>query len=62
MKLQIYDDDERPAATADLHEGDSVLLVGGGHGFGIQKDAKIIEVKLGPYDEAGDKVRFSPRA
>lgn len=32
-----------------LNAGDTILLLGGGHGFNIQEDSKIVEVKQGPY-------------
>jgi hypothetical protein len=36
-----------------------VLLLAGGHGFDVQDDTKIVEIKLGPYDgKSKDKVVF----
>jgi hypothetical protein len=36
-----------------------VLLLAGGHGFDVQDDTKIVEIKLGPYDgKTKDKVVF----
>jgi len=32
-----------------LYEGDTILLLFGGHAFSIIKDSKILEVKQGPY-------------
>ena len=32
-----------------LFEGDTIILLTGGHGFNILEDTKMIEVKQGPY-------------
>lgn len=56
--VQLYDEKNLPYYKTLLKKGDSALLLAGGHGFQIMRDAKITEVKLGPYDEAKDKVRF----
>ena len=34
------------------------MLSGGGHGFKVLKDVKMIEVKQGPYSLSMDKVKF----
>lgn len=40
-----------------LYTGDTIILLSGGHGFKILEDAKIIEVKQGPYlNKAADKM------
>ena len=40
-----------------LFEGDTIILLGGGHGFNILEDTKMIEIKQGPYlSQAEDKV------
>jgi hypothetical protein len=58
--LHLYDDQRRLVSDVPMKAGDSVLLVDGGHGFTVKKDAKLTEIKLGPYNELEDKVRFDP--
>ena len=43
-----------------LHEGDLVLLSEGGHGIEVIEEARIIEVKQGPFVGGKDKTRFEP--
>jgi len=58
-KLVLYDDRKEKVTELELTKGDLVLLTGGGHGFEILEDTKILEVKQGPYDgKAKDKVAF----
>lgn len=38
-----------------LHAGDMILLLRGGHGFEVEADAEMIEVKQGPFLGDGDK-------
>lgn len=39
-----------------LKEGDAIIFISGGHGFRFLSDAKIFEVKQGPYiDKKSDK-------
>lgn len=41
-----------------LHTGDIALLAHGGHGFYMEEDCEMIEVKQGPYAGDSDKTRF----
>lgn len=41
-----------------LNEGDIIILISGGHGFFIEEEAEIFEVKQGPYLLDTDKERF----
>ena len=58
--LRLYDAaDQSEFTTRQLGTGDMVLLLAGGHGFDVQDDTKIVEIKLGPYDgKSKDKVVF----
>ncbi|HEY3666931.1 MAG TPA: hypothetical protein VGL19_13050 [Polyangiaceae bacterium] len=58
--LRLYDAAEQREFTGrQLEAGDMVLLLAGGHGFDVQDDTKIVEIKLGPYDgKTKDKVVF----
>ncbi|HSU39036.1 MAG TPA: hypothetical protein VLJ38_05690, partial [Polyangiaceae bacterium] len=44
-RLVLYDRDKKKLAETVLTQGDIVLLAGGGHGFEILEDTKIVEVK-----------------
>ncbi len=58
--LRLYHaQDQRELTGRQLEAGDMVLLLAGGHGFDVQEDTKIVELKLGPYDgKSRDKVVF----
>ncbi len=58
--LRLYTaEGQREFTGRQLEAGDMVLLLAGGHGFDVQEDTKIVELKLGPYDgKSKDKVVF----
>lgn len=56
--IDIYDDEQKLVATRDLHEGDIMLMVGGGHGFRMVEDTVLLEIKQGPYLGVDEKERF----
>jgi hypothetical protein len=58
LEIDIYDQNKRLLATRELHAGDFVLMVSGGHGFRILEAAILLEVKLGPYAGPSDKELF----
>ena len=39
-------------------KNDIIVLLSGGHGFEVQKNCKMIEVKQGPYSKSEDKFKF----
>ena len=45
-------------ASLMLHSGDIALLAHGGHGFYMEEDCEMVEVKQGPYAGDADKTRF----
>ena len=45
-------------ASRELHTGDVMLMVGGGHGFRIIEDTVFLEIKQGPYQDQEEKERF----
>lgn len=47
LKVTLYDVME--TQTLVVTEGDTLILVSGGHGFEVLSDCQIIEVKEGPY-------------
>ena len=58
LEIDIYDTNRSLLATRELHAGDFVLMVSGGHGFRILEATILLEVKLGPYGGAQDKELF----
>jgi len=60
VRVDYFDDSKNYLESRELHQGDVVLLSGGGHGFHMLEDSEIIEVKQGPYAGDEDKTRFSP--
>lgn len=56
--IDIYNDDRELVATRELHPGDIMLMVGGGHGFRMIEDTVFLEIKQGPYTGLDEKERF----
>ncbi len=56
--LDVYDDDRHLVASRELHVGDLMLMVGGGHGFRMLEDTAFLEIKQGPYLGLDEKERF----
>jgi len=57
-EIDIYNGDRQLVATRELGPGDIVLTVNGGHGFRMQEDTVLLEVKQGPYTGVDEKERF----
>ncbi|MBI5151200.1 MAG: hypothetical protein HZA34_01370 [Candidatus Pacebacteria bacterium] len=49
IRITYYTLDGKKIDSVDLFEGDTVLQVGMAHGIEIIEDARVIEVKQGPY-------------
>lgn len=58
LRVDFYDEYEDYLESKDLHAGDVILLVSGGHGFQVLDEVEMIEVKQGPYAGENDKRRF----
>lgn len=58
LRVDFYDEYEDYLESRDLHAGDIILLVSGGHGFQVLDEVEMIEVKQGPYAGDADKRRF----
>lgn len=56
--IDIFDNNKQLMCTKILREGDIVLLISGGHGFYMDEDTVLFEVKQGPYVGMLDKERF----
>jgi cupin fold WbuC family metalloprotein len=59
--LDLYNDQNDLVSTHDLMQNDIVMLVNGGHGFRMQEDTILFEIKQGPYLEQDDKVKFEKK-
>lgn len=57
-ELDVFNEARELVATRSLEEGDIVIAVGGGHGFRMQEDTVLMEVKQGPYPGVAEKERF----
>jgi cupin fold WbuC family metalloprotein len=49
IQIDLYDDDDKSFSSHLLEAGDTILLISGAHGLKVLEDAKMIEVKQGPY-------------
>ncbi len=49
VKAKFYNDKFELVRNAILSQGDFLLIVGGGHGFEVLEECRLIEVKQGPY-------------
>lgn len=61
LRLDFYADDGFLARTVNVFEGDTVVMLGGGHGGTFLAESEVLEVRTGPYAGADDKVRFAPK-
>ena len=60
VRLDLFSHSRQYVASLTLNEGDLVLLSEGGHGIEVIEEARIIEVKQGPFVDGKDKTRFEP--
>lgn len=58
LRVDFYSETRQYLESRELHSGDVILLVAGGHGFEVLDEVEMIEVKQGPYVGEGDKTRF----
>ena len=58
LRVDFYDEYEDYLESRDLHAGDIILLISGGHGFHVLEEVEMVEVKQGPYAGDNDKKRF----
>jgi len=55
LQVDLYGAGTAPVATRRLTEGDTILLMEGGHGFTFLTACRLLEVKQGPYLGTEDK-------
>ena len=60
VRLDLFTQKKQYVASVKLETGDLVLLSEGGHGIDVIEEARIIEIKQGPFAEGKDKTRFEP--
>ena len=58
LRVDFYDDKYKYLSSKKINERDIIMLIHGGHGFKVLKNAEMIEVKQGPYSLASDKIKF----
>ena len=56
--MDIFDDQQKLVQSIELKQGDTVLMIAGGHGFRMMEDTILLEIKQGPYTGMDEKVRF----
>lgn len=49
VRVELYSERGVFVKSVTLRSGDSILLIGGGHGFEVLEDTQMLEVKQGPY-------------
>ena len=59
VRVDFYNKQKKYLFSKILNKNNIVIFVKGGHGFEILQNAKIIEIKQGPYNEINDKIVFS---
>jgi hypothetical protein len=57
-EVDVYTDDRRMVLTREMHVGDILIAVSGGHGFRVLEDTVLLEIKQGPYPGGAEKARF----
>jgi hypothetical protein len=49
VEINFYNQRGEKIGSSILNTGDTILLISGGHGLTILEEAKILEIKQGPY-------------
>lgn len=49
IRVDVYSEDKKLIKRIFLKAGEAILLLGGGHAVNFIKDAKLIEIKNGPF-------------
>ena len=59
LRVDFYDNKRKYLFSKIINAKDIIMLVHGGHGFKVIKNAEMIEVKQGPYSLTKDKIKFN---
>jgi quercetin dioxygenase-like cupin family protein len=58
-EVDVYAEDRRLVGTRELHQGDVLIALSGGHAFRLLEDTVLLEVKQGPFvGDTASKERF----
>ena len=58
-QVDVYAQDRRLVQSRELHQGDVLIALAGGHAFRLLEDTVLLEVKQGPFvGDAESKERF----
>ena len=58
LRVDFYTSLKKYLFSKLLKQKDIIMLVSGGHGFKILKNAEMLEIKQGPYNLIKDKIKF----
>jgi len=58
VRADFFSEDGVAVCSREMIAGDVLCLLAGGHGFTVIEDARILEVKQGPYLGEHEKRRF----
>jgi len=58
IRVDFYSQFKKYLFSKILKKEDIIMLVHGGHGFKVLKDAEMLEIKQGPYNIIKDKIKF----
>lgn len=61
MRVDFYTSDGKPFESRVVGAGDTVILIGGGHGMECLDEVEMVEVKQGPFGGAADKIQLRDR-
>jgi cupin fold WbuC family metalloprotein len=57
-RVTFYDKQQKQHSSLQLHVGDAIIIGDCGHGFEMEEDTVLFEVKQGPYIGLAEKRRF----
>lgn len=60
LRIDFYNEARKYLTSRTLRSGDVILLIKGGHGFCVEEEVEMFEIKQGPYAGDEDKTRFIP--
>ena len=58
LRVDFYNTRKKYLFSKLLNKNDLIILNEGAHGFNVEKNLEMIEIKQGPYKASKDKVRF----
>ena len=58
IMVDVYNKQNEKVKDVELNKGDLILFVCGGHGVDVMDNAKLIEIKQGPYRGVEDEKKF----